>query len=994
MQVHPIFIAVIAFISIAWCGQSHAIDANELLETNYVECSIGDSTSISPFINEQSSINYANFHWSLSKAPTNGLVYRISGDEYRFVGNDHVTACFDTVIMHAFDTTMLNGSPHVTRYVDVTVISLFPNNAPRFLDDTLRLCNQSNFTLGSLLKQPQIPSNIFLKAGNIWTPVSPDSLFSFFHDPLKIILGAEPNGGMCIKPIDTVVIEPIDTVVIEPIHKNTDQIPDSVWVCQNSYFHQTLSLKQGYSIIPSTLPQGLALANDFTLNFEGSYFPQDTLIWVSLVSAGDTCSYLESIQIIAKEPPPSLATSEITLCPFDTTTVWIGSSQGHELYIWENGDWTLQPTFSVTNSGNNSSIHLDSLLVKIVDPQTGCEVLDSLIVRNLPLSLPSGAQIMGDSQVCIQQGVHTYRIDYNKDVFAEWDVEGGDIIASNNQEVKVSFTAENAAITAYLSSEFGCLFDTLSMPIAVSMPQQLQILMQDTVQCIHSGTVPVSVYPQRGGYTYFWEIEKGSVIGSHNQATAQIRWDAPGEGIISVTAVPEEINNCQEYSGTARVTLLSNDLGEIIGPDKVCLDENTVEYRFPQPSVQHIVWSVDGGMIMSGQHSNAVQVKWTEEGMGQISASIAGARPCPLISHKEVEIGRPASLGFAFFKPILCDHEIGSPIPYQVHGVDENQYVQWQCVGGQVIQEQNEEVLILWDRNEPDRSLKAKILDGNNVCSPSETQISIEPEPSYLSLDAINKEAIGNEVKWTITVGGDTYINDLSLRVLDSFGHAKILPLTRTTSSKQIFHTLASNSNPDKFTSFNLVATNPCANTSIFSGNYQPTSPLLRFSRSMDQIMLSWINFTGWQDGTTFYRVLMNLGNGYVLAGSSQARELEINWPEGISTICFKVEAFQPGNPERSLETKETCANRNAPPDLPNVITPNGDGINDVWFLPLVEDFPQNKLVLMDRYGNLKKEFINYSNNWSPEHLSAGTYFYRFESNGTYPRTGWLFIGK
>ena len=59
-----------------------------------------------------------------------------------------------------------------------------------------------------------------------------------------------------------------------------------------------------------------------------------------------------------------------------------------------------------------------------------------------------------------------------------------------------------------------------------------------------------------------------------------------------------------------------------------------------------------------------------------------------------------------------------------------------------------------------------------------------------------------------------------------------------------------------------------------------------------------------------------------------------------------------------------------------NVVTPNGDGINDYLVFPNLEMFPNSKLLVYNRWGNLVYESNNYTNDWSPIGLSEGTYYY------------------
>ncbi|WP_165784640.1 T9SS type B sorting domain-containing protein [Solitalea longa] len=61
---------------------------------------------------------------------------------------------------------------------------------------------------------------------------------------------------------------------------------------------------------------------------------------------------------------------------------------------------------------------------------------------------------------------------------------------------------------------------------------------------------------------------------------------------------------------------------------------------------------------------------------------------------------------------------------------------------------------------------------------------------------------------------------------------------------------------------------------------------------------------------------------------------------------------------------------------VPNMITPNGDGKNDVFKVPNIASFPANELTIMDRWGNRVFTIKGYQNDWSGEGLPEGTYFY------------------
>jgi len=71
-----------------------------------------------------------------------------------------------------------------------------------------------------------------------------------------------------------------------------------------------------------------------------------------------------------------------------------------------------------------------------------------------------------------------------------------------------------------------------------------------------------------------------------------------------------------------------------------------------------------------------------------------------------------------------------------------------------------------------------------------------------------------------------------------------------------------------------------------------------------------------------------------------------------------------------------------------NVITPDGNGANDVWIISNIDNYPDNTVSVFDRWGRLVFETTDYQNDWGATNsdgslLVDGTYYYvvSFESN-------------
>ena len=80
---------------------------------------------------------------------------------------------------------------------------------------------------------------------------------------------------------------------------------------------------------------------------------------------------------------------------------------------------------------------------------------------------------------------------------------------------------------------------------------------------------------------------------------------------------------------------------------------------------------------------------------------------------------------------------------------------------------------------------------------------------------------------------------------------------------------------------------------------------------------------------------------------------------------------------------------------IPNVVTPNGNGKNDVLLIPCAEQFPNNELRVFNRWGDKVYSTTNYQNDWAATYkgntLPAGTYYYMFQqSRESQPRQGFF----
>lgn len=70
---------------------------------------------------------------------------------------------------------------------------------------------------------------------------------------------------------------------------------------------------------------------------------------------------------------------------------------------------------------------------------------------------------------------------------------------------------------------------------------------------------------------------------------------------------------------------------------------------------------------------------------------------------------------------------------------------------------------------------------------------------------------------------------------------------------------------------------------------------------------------------------------------------------------------------------------------IPNIITPNGDGINDTWNLEFLADYPDHHITIYNRDGVVVFEATNYQNDWDGTGMTTSGYISHFNlANGVY----------
>ena len=151
--------------------------------------------------------------------------------------------------------------------------------------------------------------------------------------------------------------------------------------------------------------------------------------------------------------------------------------------------------------------------------------------------------------------------------------------------------------------------------------------------------------------------------------------------------------------------------------------------------------------------------------------------------------------------------------------------------------------------------------------------------------------------------------------------------------------------------------------------------------------------------------VLNTSDNCVIVANSDQAD----NDMDGLGDVCDDDDdndgvLDEDDNCQFDANPDQSDVNANGIGDLcdgmivNDVLTPNGDGINDTWIILNAERFTNALVQVYNRWGNEVYSTKGYNNDWDGsfkgDTLPTGSYYYHIDQNGdgSVILTGWIYL--
>ncbi|MBK0401592.1 gliding motility-associated C-terminal domain-containing protein [Adhaeribacter sp. BT258] len=195
---------------------------------------------------------------------------------------------------------------------------------------------------------------------------------------------------------------------------------------------------------------------------------------------------------------------------------------------------------------------------------------------------------------------------------------------------------------------------------------------------------------------------------------------------------------------------------------------------------------------------------------------------------------------------------------------------------------------------------------------------------------------------------------------------------------------------PTVTTTYRVIASSPFRTDTAFVKVVVRTNPEIKLSGPEEVFTLA--ENQEYQASGETPRSTLNwqVFGGEIVSGQG-TNHIRVNWAEAGSGTLRVVEITgQACNYSESLNVKITGS---PPPVFYNIITPNGDKLNDAFVIQNLKWYAENELKIYNRWGVEVFRTRNYKNNWQTEELSSGVYFYRFQA-GTQTWKGWLEVVK
>ncbi|WP_400190359.1 PKD-like domain-containing protein [Hymenobacter sp. B81] len=750
-----------------------------------------------------------------------------------------------------------------------------------------------------------------------------------------------------------------------------------------------------YQWAPATgLSDATAAEPTFSLTNTGT--TAQTFTYTVTVTTPEGCTNTDQVTITLNPAAVANAGADVALCSERSTVIGTPALPG-STYQWTaaqglSNPTAAQPTVTVLNPGATPLIVPYYLTVTNTQ---GCVARDTVLVTFNPR--PALDSIQGSASVCPQVTGVAYSIRNPRATAYQWRVTGGNIVSGQGTPaITVDWlgASSTAKVEAFQLNGFLCSSDTVVFPVQIN-----QILATEKPRgalsvCQQDGTQTYSTQYTNGSI-YAWEIIGGTQV-STSQASVTVRWTTPGTGKIVVTETSQPAGGtvrCLGTSDTLYVTVRPTPtLLAIAGPARVCTG-NPVSFSLPGAPGSTYQWLLNGGPVTG---TSTLTLPGLAAGAYTLTVRETNAQGCqgPEASLPFVVDPTPAAVAISGPASVCSDVATGlNNVPFSVPATTGSTY-QWTVTGGTLT------------AGAGTNSVEVSFTPGAAVRTVSvvETSAAGCPGPAATFTVALDASSVALNTA-SVDLADDRRIG-LAVAVPNNAGTGNQLIIKRRVAGTGAFTQVGTA--PNTATSYTDATAD--ADATAYDYRVELTNACGRVLSSTEHTTMRVAVQAqqpggGRQEGTV--KLAWNAYQGFGVARYEVYRQLPGGQPELLTTVpataatsyttdlttaragfnqAFRIKAV--GTDAQlvawSNATDAQFENKLA---FYNIITPNGDNLNDTFWIDNVELYPGNTLTILNRWGREVYKTSNYRNTWNAADQSAGTYYFLFkQANGTVTR--------
>ncbi len=290
------------------------------------------------------------------------------------------------------------------------------------------------------------------------------------------------------------------------------------------------------------------------------------------------------------------------------------ANQGQFAYSWsvEGG--------SIMGDENGSSVAVfwnqpGEGYVRLIQQTIGSDCKDS-VQMNITISPLPEPEITGAEEICLnRQSTYSSANDSSgtDKYLSKWSAIGGSIIGPDTgRQVDVLWDKLGRGRVKLIQRdlETGCS-DSVEFDVEIKPLPEIAIIGTFKV-C--SGCVERYSTLFNPAYVYSWTVEGGEVTDNSEPNEIEVKWGEEAAGSLRLT-IRNELG-CED-SLLISIIIGNGPVVVISGDFKVCENDIRTYSTSTNPDLENL-WTVDGGVILSGAGASNAEVQWGQAGIGTI----------------------------------------------------------------------------------------------------------------------------------------------------------------------------------------------------------------------------------------------------------------------------------------------------------------------------------------------------------------------------------------